>query len=129
MNLSKDGVSRQNEAQRRQTGFTLLEIMIVVSIIALLLAIIIPSSVQARTRSQKHVCISHLRQISSAIQQWALETKQSPAANVTENDVTPYIKTSVHCPAGGKTFDDSYEVSKVSIDPTCKKSPATHFME
>ena len=115
--------------RRRALGFTLLEIMIVVSLISILVAIIIPSSVQARTRSQRQTCISHLRQISSAIQQWALETKQAPNAAISEADVTPYIKNSVSCPSGGTSFSDSYTLNRVSDDPLCKKMPTTHYIE
>src|SRR2546421_2137148 len=100
----------QNRTSRK-SGFTLVEIMIVVAIIGLLAAIAIPNFVKARTTSQKNACINNLRQIDGAIQQYALENKKSPSDPVTETDVTPYLKNLVACPAGGTKFADSYTVS------------------
>ena len=113
----------------RQGGFTLVEIMIVVAIIGLLASIAIPNFVKARTTAQMNACISNLRQIDGAIQQWALDTKQGDTATVTAADILPYLKNSVVCPSGGKTFADSYSVSTVQARPTCLKQPATHKFE
>ncbi len=95
----------------RQGGFTLVEIMIVVAIIGLLASIAIPNFVKARTTAQMNACISNLRQIDGAIQQWALDTKQGDTATVSAADVLPYLKNAVVCPSGGKTFADSYALS------------------
>ena len=113
----------------RQGGFTLVEIMIVVAIIGLLASIAIPNFVKARTTAQMNACISNLRQIDGAIQQWALETKQGDTATVTAADILPYLKNSVVCPSGGKTFADSYSVSTVQARPPACKVPATHKLE
>lgn len=113
----------------RLGGFTLVEIMIVVAIIGLLASIAIPNFVKARTTAQMNACISNLRQIDGAIQQWALDTKQSDTANVTAADVLPYLKNAVVCPSGGKTFADSYGLTTVSARPTCQKKPETHKLE
>jgi prepilin-type N-terminal cleavage/methylation domain-containing protein len=112
----------------RKSGFTLVEIMIVVAIIGLLAAIAIPNFIKARTTSQMNACINNLRQVDGAIQQWALEQKKDTAATVTFPDISAYLKNSVICPSGGTAFSDSYTITTVAAKPVCKKVPSTHLL-
>ena len=110
----------------RNGGFTLVEIMIVVTVIGLLAAIAIPNFIEARSTSQNKSCINNLRQIDNAVQEWALENKKAAAAPVAFTDISSYLKNSVICPSGGATFLDSYTISDVGAKPFCLKVPLTH---
>ena len=101
----------------RSTGFTLVEIMIVVAIIAMLAAIAIPNFVKARSASQKSACIANLRQISGAKWTWALEQKKTNADSPADTDLfgtTQYIRQTTTCPGGG-----TYTIDIVGNVPTC----------
>ena len=76
----------------RRAGFTLVEIMIVVAIIALLAAIAVPGFLRARKRSQASRVINDLRLIDSAIDQYAIETSKKSGDPVTVPDWTNYLK-------------------------------------
>src|SRR6202795_3796772 len=76
----------------RRGGFTLVEIMIVVAIIALLAAIAVPGFLRARKRSQASRIINDLRLIDSAVDQYAIETNKTSGAVVNTADWTNYLK-------------------------------------
>jgi len=75
-----------------KTGFTLVEIMIVVAIIGLLAAIAIPNFVRARESAQLNTIANNLRILEGAKEQYALEYKLATSTPLTENDLLPYLK-------------------------------------
>jgi prepilin-type N-terminal cleavage/methylation domain-containing protein len=98
-----------------KSGFSLLEVMIVVTIIGFLAGLGIPSLMRARAKTQETRCIDNLRLMSGAKDQWAVENYANNGDPCTETDVTPYFKRGFPtCPANGQ-----YTVADVGEDPTC----------
>ena len=122
--------------QAANNGFTLLECLIVLTIISLLAAITIPSMVHARTTSQMNDCISNLRQVDGAVQQWAIENNAGAGTPITSGNIRPYLGRgssgsiqSVFCPADvTKQFDSSYSISDTGTKPACAIVPSTHLL-
>ena len=81
-----------NKLNQKRGGFTLVEIMIVVAIIALLAAIAVPGFLRARKRSQASRVVNDLRLIDSAVDQYAIENNKATGATVNTLDWEAYMK-------------------------------------
>jgi prepilin-type N-terminal cleavage/methylation domain-containing protein len=87
---------------KSRRGFTLVEIMIVVAIIALLASIAVPGFLRARKRSQASRIINDLRLIDGAIDMYAIESNKATGATVAVSDWTKYIKSGTNLYLTGK---------------------------
>ena len=115
-----------NKLNKRRGGFTLVEIMIVVAIIALLAAIAVPGFLRARKRSQASRILNDLRLIDSAVDQYAIETNKASGAVVAITDWTNYLKkNSVLYNTGKDLFSNSYNAQTVDSLPSVPASTKT----
>ncbi len=100
-------------------GFTLVEIMIVVAIIALLSAIALPGFLRARKRSQAVTILTDLRLIQSAVDQYALETTRTAGFEVTYDMWKDYMKVGSRLyNTGADPFSQPYGSVLVDDQPT-----------
>lgn len=90
-------------------GFTLVEIMIVVAIIALLASIAVPNFLRARKRSQATRILEDLRLLDAATDQYAIETNKISGMRPVFADLKNYLKTgSTLYTTGADIFGNSY---------------------
>ena len=114
-----------NKLNKRRGGFTLVEIMIVVAIIALLAAIAVPGFLRARKRSQASRILNDLRLIDSAVDQYAIETNRQTGSVVNTVDWTNYLKkNSSLWVNGADIFGNGYGPQTVDSLP---KAPASAY--
>jgi len=117
----------------KRAGFTLVEIMIVVAIIALLAAIAVPGFLRARKRSQASKIINDLRLIDAAVDQYAIENAKSTGFSVEVADWTKYLKADTNLYAtgqnlfghdyGDQTVDSIPKVPQASYDALSDVAP------
>jgi len=110
----------------KRGGFTLVEIMIVVAIIALLAAIAVPGFLRARKRSQASKILNDLRLIDAAVDQYAIETAKKSGDPVAVSDWTNYLKKdTVLFATGQDLFNDDYGPQTVDSLPKVPDSAKT----
>ena len=69
-------------ARDHRSGFTFIELIIVITIIGLLVAIAVPSYIRVRDNSRLSVIYSNLRTIEHAKSEWALENRKTTGAPI-----------------------------------------------
>ncbi len=109
--------TQQHHGTRGKSGFTLVEIMIVVAIIGLLAVIAAPNYVRVRAFSQTNICLNNLRQITGAKAQLSIEARLTQGDAVADEELNPYLKQDfdeLKEPAGY-----SYVVGNIGIAPAC----------
>ena len=91
----------------------------------LLVAIAIPNFVKARSTSGRDSCVSNLRQIDGAKDQWAIENKVAKGGTPDTNAVCEYIKGNhlPTCRAGG-----TYSLNPIGKNPTCRIGGSGHSL-
>ena len=84
----------------------------------LLLAILVPSFIRARTYKSQNSCINLLSQIEGAKDQWMTEHHKATNDTPTWADLRPYLKLAaaapLQCPNGGV-----YTIGRVGEPPSC----------
>ena len=110
----------------KNAGFTLVEIMIVVAIIALLASIAVPNFLRSRKRSQATQVLQDLRQIDAAVDLYAIETNKSGGSTVAWSDVQRYIKTGTRLHASGQKDILGNTFTLPTVDTTPKVPTTTY---
>ena len=99
-------------------GFTLVEILIVISIIGLLVVLVTPSVLRVRDQAYRQTCQSNQRIIQDAVDMYMME--QGDAVPPELNELAPYIRGAVpECPADGiysLVVDEERMVCRCSIE-------------
>jgi len=93
-------------APKHERGFTLIELMIVIAIIAILAAILIPNFLHARSEAQTAACEGNEKQIATALEEYAVDSNGSYAfGNVTNTLLgTTYLGVTPKDPVSGSTY-------------------------
>jgi len=105
------------ERNKETGGFTLIEVMVVVAIIAVLASVGATSLFKARKTAAQKSCIGNLMQLDSAKQQWAVNENKQVTETPAQTDIIGpqlYLKKFPICPSGG-----SYSILNVGTKPTC----------
>lgn len=119
------------ETTNKNSGFTLVEMMIAIAIIALLASVAIPGFIRARKAAQRTSCRNNLQKIEAAKESWAFDFMRVEGDVPSSDDLRPYLKRRVggfRCPLDHSDADffGLYEIQPLGSHPTCALAPDDH---
>ncbi|MHB8996901.1 MAG: prepilin-type N-terminal cleavage/methylation domain-containing protein [Armatimonadota bacterium] len=124
-------------------GFTLIELLVVIAIIAILAAILFPVFAKARAKARQAMCLSNMRQLTTAILSYAQDYDERLTMSMSYNPsqtgwwylVKPYIDPGIPVVATARKgilvcpdYESSYPDGVVSTYPACSYAPNSYIM-
>ena len=91
---------RMNAARNRK-GFTLVELLVVVLILATLMAVALPLYLSSVADSSKKTCRANMQSIANAAQAWKVKNRAADFTGLTMTALTPDLGAVPTCPDGG----------------------------
>ena len=64
--------------RRNRSGFTLVELLVVIAIIGMLMGLVVPAVNSAREKARTGICMSNMRQVGLAVQQYEQRSTSAP---------------------------------------------------
>ena len=141
---------------KSKKGFTLVELMIVVVIMAILVAVAVPIYSAVTANARKKTCIGNMREIVSSVGNTVMlsgkacsgsftittntdgdngdfaEVSASALTNITLDEIKTLFKTVPYCPEAGSvitvTISSQADGSLTNITPTCSNSAKGHVL-
>ena len=105
--------------KKKKAGFTLIELMIVIAIIAILAAILVPNFLKARAQGQLTACKSNCKNLATALEMYSSDNGgRYPAATNFALLLTGgnYLKLVPTCPAAGANTYGALYTSQTTPD-------------
>ena len=102
-----------------ESGFTIIELMIVFSIIAILVAIVTLSMTVVRMRIKEGACKANLKTLENMIEHYKVEKVENdnkPPPDLDTLVADGYLKRVPTCPAGG-----DYDYNSATLEVSCPK--------
>ena len=110
-------------AQKPIRGFSLIELLVVISIIALLIALLLPSLASSRRLSIQLLCSSNLRQLGLAFFAYDLDYKYFPSGSYNRYNAVRAYSADDSAEVTVKVLRDSYK-----IEPRMVQCPEQKFV-
>ena len=115
MNYTKKAIvkpARTRRSERKQSGFTLIEILVVMAIIAMLAVMVAPNILNQQAGAQRDAAISQISSLQAALDMYRLDTGEYPDGleGLVENDTGraswngPYLRGTVPADPWGNNY-------------------------
>lgn len=107
-----------NKSMRAQSGFTIVELLVVIAVITILLAMLLPALSGAQNRAKKNTELNHLRQIGMAWTMYANNNNDTALPGYIDEDVQERWRIRIEFPYDPDDIDqdaDGFDGSGIAL--------------